>query len=87
MQYEEELVTIHHSEVHCGFAIFVNEVAPRTFEVTIQNLRGHGPATDALRHRVDSSVNLRFESLEGALTGISHIRQALDALLAYGNSE
>lgn len=80
-------MTIHHSEVHCGYAIFVSEVAPRTFEITIQNLRGHEVATGALSDRLDSSVNLRFESLEGAFTGISQIRRAIDALLAYGKSE
>jgi len=41
----------------------------------------------ALRDRVDSSVNLRYESLEDALDGTFQVRHTIDALLACGKSE
>jgi len=70
-----------------GYAIFVGELAPQTFEITIQNLSGGQLTTDELQSRVDSNVSLRYESLKDALDGTSQARHAIDALLAFGKSE
>ncbi len=83
----EEFVTIHHSETYRDYAIFVGEPAPRTFEITIRNLRDDKLATDGLQGQVDSNISLRYESPEEALDATSQVRHAIDALLAFGKSE
>jgi hypothetical protein len=80
-------VTIHHSETYRDYAIFVGELAPRTFEITVRNLSGDKLATDELQGRVDSNISLRYESLEEALDATSQVRHAIDALLAFGKPE
>jgi len=71
-------VTIRHSETYRDYAIFVGELAPRTFEITIRNLSGDNLATDELRGRVDSNISLRYESLEEALD--RHPRSATQSM-------
>ena len=80
-------MTIHRSETYRDYAIFVGELAPRTFEIKIQNLSGDQLATDELQGRVDSNISLRYESLEEALDATSQVRHAIDALLAFGKPE